>query len=153
MDGASSRQGATPQTAGEGLLERCQVPVASSQNTGLFGLLSWSSEGQQLLCSLPALSSPHQRSPLLRSWSLAALLSSASAPHPRPTPAHAGWEPFTARAQEPLDLWGPGVKLRSSRHHQIVFLWIGDFTFSMDFAFSFTKHCFKENTWKCSPAK
>lgn len=111
VDGASSRQGAIPQTAGEGLLERCQVPVASSQNTGLFGLLSWSSEGQQLLCSLPALSSPHLRSSPLWSWSPAALLSSASAPTPRPQHTRGG-EPVTARTQEPLDLWGPGVKLR-----------------------------------------
>lgn len=72
---------------------------------------------------------------------------------PPPGPAHSGGGARHSTHTGALGSLGPWGQAQSRQHHQIVFLWIGDFTFSMDFAFAFIKYCFKENTWKCSPAK
>lgn len=142
-------RGRTPDSSG--LFERRQVSVTSFWNTGLFQLLS-------LNCS----SLCHQR------------LGSHFAPFPpcpvltcarhfcgpgplqlwpparsdvfglRPLPAHESGS-LSQSAHRALGSPGHWGQAQSHRHHQIVLLWIGDFAFSVDFAFSFIKCCLREN--------
>lgn len=124
--------------------------VASSQNTGWFQLLSLncSSLCHQRVGSYFAPSPP---CPVL--CAVGVPCSSDSQPGIRPllSPLGAGSQSQHAhRGPWMARLWG---RAQSRRHHKIVFLWIGDFTLFMDFAFSFIKYCLRENAWKCSPAK